>query len=170
MALHLPEMCFRPAKTRKNLELFEMPTCHWPGAQIWFRHRWRKLVTVSLLLHYIGGYSCLRYWNEFFLGVFQVLHWSFLVSLSDGNVCNWIPKVIWQRMDWFWVFCWEMASFVDFLFVWTEICKNRWIVALFWGHQIFSMYSSRCILVCSSKMIVFLGIWFCDIDWQADKL
>ena len=28
MALHVPEICFWPAKTRKNLELFEMHTCH----------------------------------------------------------------------------------------------------------------------------------------------
>ena len=59
-------MCFWPAKTRKNLELFEMHTCLWPGAQIWFRHKWRKLVTASLLLPCIDGYSCLRYWDEFF--------------------------------------------------------------------------------------------------------
>ena len=66
VALRLPEMCFWPAKTRKNLELFEMHTCQWPGAQKWFRHKWRKLVTASLLLQCIVGYSCLRYWNEFF--------------------------------------------------------------------------------------------------------
>ena len=41
------------------------------------------------------------------------------------------------------------------LSVWTEICKNCWIVVLFWGHHIFSMFSSRGILVCSSKMLVF---------------
>ena len=31
----------------------------------------------------------------------------------------------------FGVFCWEMASFVDFTSVWTEICKNCSIVVLF---------------------------------------
>ena len=66
VALRVPEMCFWPPKTRKNLELFEMHTCHWPGAQIWFRHKWRKLVTASLLLNCIDEYSCLRYWIEFF--------------------------------------------------------------------------------------------------------
>ena len=60
-------MCFWPAKTRKTLEVFEMHTCLWPGAQICFRHKWRKLVTASLLLHCIDWNSCLRYWNEFFL-------------------------------------------------------------------------------------------------------
>ena len=67
MALYVPEMCFWPVKARKNLELFEMHTFHWTGAQIWFRHKWRKLDTTSLLLHRIDGYSCHRYWNEFFL-------------------------------------------------------------------------------------------------------
>ena len=104
VALRVPEMCFRPAKTRKNLELFEKHTCQWPVAQIWFRHKWGKLVKASLLLDCIDWYSCLRYWNEFFAALFQVLDWSFLVLHFDGNVCNWIPKLIWPRMDWFWGF------------------------------------------------------------------
>ena len=104
VALSVPEICVWPATTRKNLELFEMHTCHWPGAQIWFRHKWRKLITASLLLFCIEWYGCLRYCNEFFSAVFQVLDWSFLVLHFDGNGCNWIPKVIWPRMDWFWGF------------------------------------------------------------------
>ena len=54
-------------RLEKLLNFFEMHSCLWPGAQIWFRHKWRKLVTASLLLHCIDWYSCLRYWNEFFL-------------------------------------------------------------------------------------------------------
>ena len=30
-------------------------------------HKWKELVTASLLLHCIGGYSCLCYLNEIFL-------------------------------------------------------------------------------------------------------
>ena len=67
MALRVPEICFWPAKTRKNLEFFKVHNCHWPRAQKWFRHKRRKLVTASLLLLCIGGYSCLSYWNGFFL-------------------------------------------------------------------------------------------------------
>ena len=67
MTLREPEMCFWPAKTRKNLWIFEMHTCLWPGSQIWFRHEWRKLFTSSFLFHCIDGYSCLRCWNEIFL-------------------------------------------------------------------------------------------------------
>ena len=148
------EMCFWPAMTRTKLDFSEMHTSLDPGIQKLLRHKWRKLNTACLLLHCFDGYSCLRYWNEFFLAVFQVLDWSFLVLLFDGNVCNWIPKVIWPRMDWFWIFCWKMASFVDFISVWTEICKNCSIVVLFWRHEIFSMFSLRGILVCSLKMLV----------------
>ena len=102
VALSAAQMSFWPAKTRKNLELFEMHTCHWPGAQIWLRHKWGKLVAASLLLDCIDFYSCRRYRKEFYAAVFRVLDWSFLVLHFDGNVCNWIPKVIWSRMDWFW--------------------------------------------------------------------
>ena len=66
MALRVPEMCFWPAKTRRILEFFETHTCLWRGAQKWFGHKWRKLVTASLLLHCIDWYGCPRYWNEFF--------------------------------------------------------------------------------------------------------
>ena len=54
-------------------------------------------------------------------------------------------------------FRWEMASFVDFISVWTKICKNCSIVILFWRHQIFSMFSLRGILVCSLKTLVLLS-------------
>ena len=47
-----------------------------------------------------------------------------------------------------------MASFVDFISVWSEICKKCSIVILFWRHQIFSMFSLRGILVCSLEMLV----------------
>ena len=60
-------MCFWPAKTRRNLEIFEMHTCHWHGAQIRFRHEWRKLFTSSLLFHCIDRHNCFQYWNEFFV-------------------------------------------------------------------------------------------------------
>ena len=166
MALRVPEMCFWPAKTRKNLELFEMHTCQWPGAQMWFRHKWGKLVTAFLLLDCIGWYSCLRYWNEFFAAVFQVLDWSFLVLHFDGNVCNWIPKVIWPRMDWFWGFfvgkCLlsltsylyglKSARDVQFLFYFDDINFFR---CLGWGVFWSVLW----------KKLVFLAVGFCNIDW-----
>ena len=147
MALRVPEMCFWPAKTRKNLELLEMHRCHWPGSQIWFRHKWKKLVTASVLLHCIDGYSCLCYWNEFFSAMFQVLDWSFLELHFYGNVCNWIPELIWSQMDWFWVFLLEFG-----FFRWLHICMNwnlQHLLKFLWRHQIFSLDSLRSILICS---------------------
>ena len=116
MALRVLEVWFWPAKARKNLVLFEMHTCVWPGAQMWFRHKWRKLVTAFLSLC-IGGNSCLPHWNEFFSAVFQVLDWSFLVLHFDGNVCNWLPRVIWPRMTWFCGFLLENG-----FFRWLHMC------------------------------------------------
>ena len=36
---------------------------------------------------------------SFFSAVFQGLDGSFLVLHLNGNVCNWLPKVIWPSMD-----------------------------------------------------------------------
>ena len=119
VALRVPHMCFWPVKTRKKLSFFEMHTCLWPGAQIWFRHKWRKLVTASLILHCIGGYSCPCCWIEFLSAVFHVLDWRFLLLHSDGKVCNWIPKVIRPRKDWFCGFLLENG-----FHRWLHICLD----------------------------------------------
>ena len=148
-------MCFWPAKTGKNFELFEMHTCLWPGAQIWFWHKWRKLVTASLLLHWIDGYSYRRYWNEFFSAVFHVLDWSFLVLHFDWNVCNWIPKVIWPRVDWFWGFLLENG-----FFRWLHMCLHwhlqEWLncCSFLTSSVFFSKFRLRGILSCSLKMLL----------------
>ena len=51
-------------------------------------------------------------------------------------------------------FLWKMASFVDFISVWTEICKNCAFIILPWRHQFFSLFSFMGNLVCSLKMLV----------------
>ena len=56
---------------------------------------------------------------SFFSAVFQVLDWSFLVLHFDGNVCNWIPKVIWTLMDWFWG-----LLLGNGFFRWLHICNR----------------------------------------------
>ena len=47
------EICFWKICWR-NLSFFEMHTRVGPGAQMLFRHNWRKLVTAALLVHCIG--------------------------------------------------------------------------------------------------------------------
>ena len=73
-----------------------------------------------------------------------------------------------ERID-FGVFCWEMAFFVDFISVWTEVCKNCSIVVLFWRHQIFSMFCLWAVLVCSLKMLVLFShmiLWYRLISFR----
>ena len=112
----------------------------------WLQLLFYFIVLIGIVASVIG--------MSFFSAVFQVSVWSFLVLNFNGNVCNWIPEVIWPRMGRFTVFCSKMASFVDFISVWTETCKDCSIVIRFWRHRIFSMFSLRGILVCSLKMLV----------------
>ena len=62
----------------------------------WLQLLFYFIVLIGIVASVIG--------MSFFSAVFQVLDWSFLVLQFYGNVCNWIPKVIWPRMDWFWGF------------------------------------------------------------------
>ena len=119
MALHVSEMCFWPAKTRKSLELFEMHTCHDLVLKYssdinegnWLQLLFYFIVLMGTVASVIG--------MSFFSAVFQVLDWNFLVLHFYGNVCNWILKVIWPRMDWFWGFLLENG-----FFPWLHICIN----------------------------------------------
>ena len=56
---------------------------------------------------------------SFISAVFHVLYWSFLVLHFDGNVCNWIPEVIWPRRDQFWGFLVKNG-----FFRWLHICMD----------------------------------------------
>ena len=165
MALWVPEMCFWSAKTRRNLELFEMHTWLWPAAQICFRQKWWKLVTASLLLLFIDGCSCLHYWNEFFSAVFHVLEWSFSYCTMTETFAIGFQKWFDHECIDYGNFCWKMACFVEFISVWTEIGKNWWTDIPFWRHDFFSMFRLRSILVCSLKMLFFFVVGFCNINW-----
>ena len=124
VALSVLEMCFWPAKARRNLELFEMHTCHWPGAQIWFRHKWWKLVTASFCLLVLIGKVVFIIEMSFFscglgfrLKFSRIALWRKRLQLDSKNSLA-------TNGFFLGVFCWKMASFVDFISVWTEICKN----------------------------------------------
>ena len=152
MALCVPEMCFWPAKTSKNRELFEMHTCLWPGAQMWFRHKWRKLVTASLLLFCFGGYSYRRYWNEFLFSCVSCLRLKFSSIALWRKRLQLDPKSNLTTNGL--ILGFFVGFFVAFLSVWTEICNNCSLVFLFRRHQIFSIFSLKGILVCSLKKLV----------------
>ena len=87
--------------------------------------------------------QCFRFQNEVFS----------YCSLTE-TFANGFQMLLDHEMIDFRVFCWEMAPSVDFISVWTEICKNCSIFILFWRHQFFSLFSLRGILVCSLKMLL----------------
>ena len=112
-----------------------------------------------------GNWLHLLFYFIVLLGIFSsVLGMSSLICVSGfrlkffvfqchGNVCNWIPKVIWSRMGWFRNFS------LEYSFFWIHICMDWNLhellkLAPFWRHRIFSIVSSRGILVCSLKLLV----------------
>ena len=129
-----PSVCLKCVSGLRRLGgtwFFEMHLFLWPGAQKLFWHKWRKLATASLLLLCIDGYSCLGYWNEFFSSVFEILDWCILLLHFYLTVFNCNLKLIWTQLGFFWVFCWNMPRFVNFISVWTKICMNCSIVYSF---------------------------------------
>ena len=77
----------------------------------WLQLLFYFIVLIGILAFVIG--------MSFFSAVIQVLDGSFLVLHFDGNVCNWIPKVIWPPMDWFLGF-----SFGNSFLRWFHICMD----------------------------------------------
>ena len=102
--------------------------------------------------HCVCKNSCILNWDELFSSVGQFLGWSYLVLHFYGNVCYWIPKLFWPRLDWFWLFCWNIPHFTVVLSLWTEVSNICSLVFLFWRHEIFSINGLRAILVSSLKV------------------
>ena len=110
VALQVPEMCFWLGKTRKKMNFLrcihvfnqllkirsDTNERNWPQLLFCFSFYWRDSFPGS--------------WKELSLSVFQVLDWSFLISLFCGKFCNWIPELISSQMDWFWSFLFEYSS------------------------------------------------------------
>ena len=86
---------------------------------------------------------CFMFWIEVFS--YCTLTETFAIGFQMWFDHEWID---------FGFFCWKMASFVDFLSVWTEMCKNCSFLILCWRHQFFSIFRLRGILVCSLKMLL----------------
>ena len=60
-------MCFWHRNTRKKLEILLMHKSLGPGAQMLFRHNWRKLVTFLFFFHCVGEYIWMLNWHDFFV-------------------------------------------------------------------------------------------------------
>ena len=113
VALRVPEVCFWPAKTRKNLNfsrcihVFDLVLEYCSDLN---ERNWQQLLFYFIVLMA----SCLGYWIGFLSSVFWVSDWRFLVLHFRGNVCKWIPNMIWSQMDWFLFFLLLYASFRQF--------------------------------------------------------
>ena len=134
------EMCFWPAKTRKSLNFL------------------RCIYVIDLVLKYgsdinEGNLLQLLFYFIVLLGtVASVTGMSFFSCVSGFRLKFSRFALLRKRLQLdsksdlttngliVGLFCWEMASFVDFISVWTKICNNCSIVILFWRHQIFSMF------------------------------
>ena len=102
----------------------------------WLQLLFYFIVLIGIVASVIG--------MSFFSAKFQVLDWSFFVMHFDGNVCNWIPGVIWPQMDQFWGFFvqkWlllmtsylyglKSARIAQLLFVFDDI---KFFRCLLWG-------------------------------------
>ena len=109
------------------------------------QHLFYFIVLMGIVASVIGmsfSQLCFRFYIEVFS--YCTLKETFVIGFQK-----------WFDHEWtdFGVFCSKMASFVDFISVWTVICGKCAIVILFWRHEIFS-FNLRGILVCSLKMPV----------------
>ena len=139
VALVVSEMCLRLAKTKKNFELFEMPTSLGPGVQMFFRNKWRNLDTFHSYFIALMNLVALIIGVSFFqLGV-RLLIEIFLYCTFTGTFANGFQN--WFDHEWidFGIFKWNMPHFIVVIFAQSKICKNCSIVFFFSRHHVFSI-------------------------------
>ena len=150
LLMHLPSRCLSGAEKRfllckdwKKAELYQVHTSVVFGPQMFFRHKWLNLDTVSL--RFLSLMIIVASFVEvlFFLSLRHVLGWWFFVMLCYGNFCIWKEKLIWPRMGWL-CFFGGLRFFVTFMWVWAKFSENllkyvsvlvtkRCFRCLFWG-------------------------------------
>ena len=132
-APRVPEMCFWPAKTRKNLKFLDayMTWTRSAAAQILFRYEKRNRDIASLSLPCFGNivvlfvsflffHLCIKFWFELFW--YCSVTETFAVRFHNWFDHEWVD---------FGVFCKNMPRFVDLISAWTKICKNCSNIARF---------------------------------------
>ena len=154
VAVRMPEVCFRPAKPGKKVELFEIRTCLWPSAPMLFRHNLLKLDAAFLSLLCIHRYSCLRCWNDFFLTVFYVLDWNFFLLLFAETFAIGFQICFDHKWIKFGVL-FLISGFIGWFWFWIDKNLQKfWNLCLIWRHKVFSTTSFRVIPVCCSNVLV----------------
>ena len=168
VALNVPENWFWPAKTRKNwnflrcIPVFDLvlKNCSDINEGKWLQVLFHFFVLMGKVSWDIGVsffLLCFRFLIEVFS--FCTFTETFAIGFQNWFDNKWID---------FEVFHCNMAFFVDFFSVWTEICNNYWNLFPFWRDRILSEVSLTEILVCSLKMLVVF--WPLDFVVSIDKL
>ena len=143
-----------------------MHTCLWSGAQIRFRHKRSNLVTASLLLPCIDGYSYRGYWNWVFFSCVSCFRLKFspialwrkrlqLDSKRDLTTNGLILEFFvgnWLHSSTSYLYWLKSAKIAQLLFFYDNINFFRCLV---WG--VFKSVLQKC--------LYFLAIWFCNIVW-----
>ena len=141
VAVNVPENWFWPAKTRKNwnflrcIPVFDLvlKNCSDVNEGNWLQLLFHFNVLMGVVSSVIGMsffLLCFRFLIEVFS--FCTFTETFAIGLQKLFDHNWIDFEVIQ---------WNMAFFVDFLSVWTDLCKNCSNFLLFWRHQFFSIVS-----------------------------
>ena len=159
VALNVPKNWFWPANTRKNwnflkcLPVFDLvvENCSDINGGNWLQLLFHFIVLMGVVSSVIGMsffFLCFRF-------LFEVFSFCTFTETFAIGFQNWLDHK-WIDFDFF---QWNMAFFVDFLSVWTDICNNCSNLFPFWRDQIFSKVSFTGILVCSLKMLVLFSRW-----------
>ena len=94
-------------KCASGLRRLEKIWTRWDAYMCWtlcsnvVQTQMREIGYNSFSPHCVCKNSCILNWDELFSSVGQFLGWSYLVLHFYGNVCYWIPKLFWPRLDWF---------------------------------------------------------------------
>ena len=155
-ARHVPQVCFWPAKNGRNLislrcihvlDLLLLKFCSDINEEISIQVLFHFTVLVNIVASFIGT-SYFHLWVGFWVEVFSY-------CTFNGNVCNWLPKLIWPRMHCFWSFLTGICLVSSFPY--RQGLKSARIAQVFFfflRHQIFSIVSLMGILVCSLNVPV----------------
>ena len=142
-----------------------MDTCLRPGAEMLFRHKWRNVDTVSLLLPCIGECRCFVCWKEFLSSADQGVGWSFLVLQKRFQFDFKGELKTNEKNSEF--FVGSFPHFVNFISALTEICKNCSSVIVLWRHRIFLLVWGIFCFFFLKIAFILLASGFCYIVWWA---
>ena len=96
----------------------------------------------TLLFSFSVLVNKLQSFLEYFFKAWVRFCLTLLLTHFYRNICNWVPKIVWPRMDSFWSPFVEMflvLSSLNLHVLKSQICSNCSIMFLFWRYEVFSI-------------------------------